>query len=312
MKHALVILAAAELFFFASRGISYGEVNFGGDIVVPAGQTVENAVSIGGNVRVYGEISEDAVAVGGKIIVEKGGIIRGDAVAVGNGIVIGDSATVKGDAVSIGGNFVLSPTGTIRGETVRTDGCAAARVKTKAKEGVKNTLKGVVFGPFFGLSGFFGAALLTTLLILKTLFLLVTSMIIQILFTERADRMAECIRARPGTSIVTGLLVYLLIPVAFLLMLVSIIGIPFIPFAGIFILFMGLFGMTGVSLWAGRQFPNAPARSGLVNVVLGILGLSLLRLVPVFGFIIWIVVGAAALGAATITRFGGRSGAPAA
>ncbi len=101
MKWLMRVLVPVLWVIVTLPGTSAAEVNIGGDIVVLKNQTIDSAVSVGGTVHVFGTVSEDAIAVGGKIIVEPGGRICGDAVGVGGGIAVMDSAAIEGDAVAV-------------------------------------------------------------------------------------------------------------------------------------------------------------------------------------------------------------------
>lgn len=78
-----------------------GGAPFGRDIVVPAGTTSSEAVTIGGSVRVEGKVTGSAVAIGGDVYVS--GEVGEDVVALGGTVVLAPGAVVHGDAVAIGG-----------------------------------------------------------------------------------------------------------------------------------------------------------------------------------------------------------------
>ena len=49
-------------------------------ITISSGQTVEDVVSFGKDIRVYGTVDGDAVVFGGDVYVESSGCVEGDAV----------------------------------------------------------------------------------------------------------------------------------------------------------------------------------------------------------------------------------------
>jgi hypothetical protein len=300
---ACAILCAVGLF----AGPVYGEVNFGGAVEVKAGTTMENAISIGGPVRVYGTVSGDAVSVGGIVTVEPGGSVLGDAVSVGGMIRVEENGSIGGDAVAVGGNVDLKPGGIIRGEIVRGGPPFMGHSGMPfSHDYIGDALKLVILGPFFGFLGSIGAALFMIFIILRTLFWLACAVIIRYLFADQTDRMAEALHVKFGASFLLGMLVMFLIPFLFLFLLISLIGIPFLPLAIGLVLVMYLFGSTGAALWAGRLIPHASNRSGMLNVVLGVFAISIVRLIPLFGFVVWVMLACISIGAATITRFGGK------
>ena len=307
----LVLLYAVLCTLGLIAGSAFGEVNFSGEVDVKAGTTVENAVSFGGPVRIYGTVTDAAVSIGGDVVVEEGGRVLGDAVAVGGKISVKDSAVVEGDAVALGGTVDIAPTGAVRGEIVRggppfLKGCGFSPDRL-----MKSAFRFIVLGPFFGFLGALGATIYLILFVLKTLFWLACAVIVQYLFSERTDRMAEALRVKFAPAFFFGVLFLFLTPFFLLFLLISLIGIPFLPLAVGLLLVMYLFGSTGVALWAGRLFPNASTRSGTLNVLLGVLTISLVRLIPGIGFLVWIVLVSVSLGITVLTRFGGRRSVPA-
>lgn len=74
-------------------------IRFGEDVAVAEDEQVKDAVSIGGDVRIEGEVKNDAVAVGGSLF-------------------LGPQATVEGSAVSIGGRINQSQTAVVKGDIV--------------------------------------------------------------------------------------------------------------------------------------------------------------------------------------------------
>ncbi len=73
-----------------------------GDIVIEKGVKVSgDAVSMGGDITIYGEVMGDAVSVFGDVHVEAGGYVAGDAVSPFGKIYQDEDAEVGGDAVSV-------------------------------------------------------------------------------------------------------------------------------------------------------------------------------------------------------------------
>jgi hypothetical protein len=76
-------------------------VRVGGDVVVEKGVVVKNAVAVGGSLRVDGEVTNDAVAVGGPVVLGPGAVVRRDTVSVGSTVTLGENARVYGDLVEV-------------------------------------------------------------------------------------------------------------------------------------------------------------------------------------------------------------------
>jgi hypothetical protein len=71
-------------------------VTLGNKIVIEKGEEVGQAVSIGGDVDVYGHVLKDVVSVGGTVFLSKYAVVRGDVVSVGGSIIRQEGAQVHG------------------------------------------------------------------------------------------------------------------------------------------------------------------------------------------------------------------------
>ncbi len=98
---------------------SGSRVKFGGNILVEKEELAEEAVAIGGSVRVDGEVSRDVVAIGGPARIN--GRVGGDVVSVGGSVYLGPNAVVEGDVSSTGGTIERSPGSQIHGSTSEVD-----------------------------------------------------------------------------------------------------------------------------------------------------------------------------------------------
>ncbi|HWN45495.1 MAG TPA: polymer-forming cytoskeletal protein [Thermoanaerobaculia bacterium] len=94
---------------------SGSRVKFGGSILVEKEELAEEAVAIGGSVRVDGQVSRDVVAIGGPARIN--GHVGGDVVSVGSSVYLGPDAVVEGDVNSTGGTIERSPGSQIHGST---------------------------------------------------------------------------------------------------------------------------------------------------------------------------------------------------
>ncbi len=73
-----------------------------GDVVVEAGQVVENALALEGSVRVKkGAVVKTAVAVRGDVVVEAGGEVSDTAVSLGGAVTVKKGGTVKGSTLQL-------------------------------------------------------------------------------------------------------------------------------------------------------------------------------------------------------------------
>lgn len=308
MKNARIVRLAPMLVLLAVfPGNAPAEVILGGDIVVEAGKTVDSAVSFGGKVVVFGTVSDDAVSFGEDVIIEKGGLVKGNAVSLGGTVTVNDSASVGKDAVSVGGTVFQAPTGVIGGERIMKSTGAFSHVKGTCGNVRDGILRIVLFGPLAGFFGSLGVVLMLVFFVMRLLLWLAFALLIQYFFQDNVAVMGDSLRRKFGISVLYGALFLFILPFSFLFLIVSLIGIPLIPLAAFTLLLLYLFGSTGVAMWAGQLIPNAAGRSGAVNVALGVLCISLLRLIPGVGFLVCLLLAAVSAGVVIITRLGTRS-----
>jgi len=278
------------------------DFSFGKKVIVKYGQTVDDAVSFGEDVYVFGTVSGDAVAIGGSVIVDRDGSVKGDAVAIGDDIQVRSGGNISGDAVSIGGGMIIDDGGVVGGDKVNLLSCDLLG------RGLKNTLmKILIFGPIIGIFGFIGIIIGLIIAVLKLVFMLAVAVLIAYFFPNNVSLMADHTGREFWKSLLFGILAIVVIPVLALVLLVSIIGIPFIPIFLLFLLAAYLYGATGVSLWVGRFIHGAENRSVMVNVIVGVLVLAVIRFIPILGFLVKVGIMAVAFGMLIFTRFGTRS-----
>ena len=218
------------------RRDSGDRVRFGGSVNVDEGETLSgDAVAIGGSVKIDGRVTGDAVAIGGSMTLGPHADVGGDAVVVGGTLNRDPGAQVGGKVVDVGGgNFDFS------------------RFGQRFPFGR--------FGP--GPWPFFGAAtrvfaLMSTLA--RVAVLCVLACLVILVGRDYVERVGARAVAEPVKSGAIGLLAQILfVPVLVItcvILVVTIIGIPFlvlIPFAILALVAIGLVGFTAVAYNLGR------------------------------------------------------------
>ena len=120
------------------------------------------------------------------------------------------------------------------------------------------------------------------------------------LFSGPVTKCVETLETHPGRSTLAALLTVLLTPVLCLLLLVTVIGIPLVPFVGFTLFCAGLFGKAVVLAAIGRRFTRffdeGPFTHVTIAVLIGGLIVMALYLVPVFGFVLYNVTNILGLG----------------
>ena len=247
-------------------------VVFGRSLTVGADETVDKAVAIGGSVTVAGHVRYDAVAIGGSVTLLPGAHVGGDAVAIGGAVSVPEGATLGGDNVSLAGPIP------------RTAGSLA---------------RWVVGGHrMFGLLGV-GARLMRAVL------LFVIALLLAAAFPGALTRVGAYLVHRPGLSALGGVAILLGFVPLCILLAVTIIGLPLIPLAVMFLVALFLFGFAVSAAWLGERIPaSQEPKTPVKSVAWGGAILVLIGLVPWIGTMVLILVTAISVGATLLSRFG--------
>jgi cytoskeletal protein CcmA (bactofilin family) len=289
-----VTLAVALLFFIGTLLPLHGQGNITvkEDVFVAKDEVQENVITFGGSVTVEGRIKQNIVAFGGTIILS--GEVDDSVVGFGSAITLRSTAVVKGDVVSLGGVLHKEPGCIIQGDTVY----------FKSSELLPKIFKGnILFFP----------PLIPFILILKLISMfiwLLLAVVIAAIFPRQLSQASSQIRVSfwpvVGTGIIALILFTGLIIVCALLSLV-LIGIPFLLFliaAGVVIKIFGtvvLFYLFGESL--GKAFGSRSV-SAIAAVVLGLILISIIKFIPILGFLFSFCLSIIAWGAVIRTKFG--------
>jgi uncharacterized RDD family membrane protein YckC len=121
----------------------------------------------------------------------------------------------------------------------------------------------------------------------------------------------QCVRTledRPGKSLLAGVLTWLLTPVAFVLIALTVlivIGLALLPLFALGVFIVSLFGRVVMLAWLGHQLKKLFQRSSLDRPVIAVLlgGVVVLGLytVPVIGFILYQLIGLVGFGVVVYT-----------
>jgi uncharacterized RDD family membrane protein YckC len=284
-------------------------VNIGHDSNLPSGQQADSVVSVFGSstsdgeagdvvsvfgdTRVTGEVRDSAVAVLGSTYID--GKVDGDAVAVLGDMELGPHAEIGGNVVAIGGTLRRDPAAIVHG-------------------GVQN-----VFTGNFGHMGWLRTWIHHCLVYGRPLALvpglgwawglaftcLALYAALALLFREGITRCVQTFETQPGRSVLAALIAMLLTPVLVVLLFVTVIGIPAVPFVLFGLFCAGLFGKAVMLAWLGRRVTGnrgvGPMSHPAVAVLIGGVLVLVLYLVPVLGFLVYKLLGLLGLGAVVYT-----------
>jgi uncharacterized RDD family membrane protein YckC len=291
-------------------GPPHDVVEFGHSTVLPVGETANDMVVIGGSATALGKVEQDLVAILGNIMV--GDEAGGDAVAVLGNVKLNTNAVVHGDTVAVLGNIKMGPGAKAYGDVVAVGGAV------ERAEGTE------IHGQVVGFPGFswLGDWLEQCAFKLRPLapqlgwlwaingVILLIYLLIALAFPRPVQACVDEITRRPVTTVLTGLLTKILLPLVFLILLATGVGIFVVPFVLIAVMCAGMIGKVALLQYfgqqIGRQFNFTTIQKPLLAFLLGWVLITLLYLVPVLGFIVYTLTGMWALGAAVMALFSGR------
>ena len=273
-----------------------------GQSVTIGSKVADNAYAAGSTVVLTKDASvgKDLLIWGGEVYVQ--GNIGRNLRAAARELVIG--GTVTGDVYAQAGNVRLLGTAVIKGNLFyespnRVDQSPGAKVMGKIEHRLppKERMKPVFWSGFAWWLGrliaaiVFGAALLT-------------------LFPEKSREAAQTLRRSFWFSLGIGLVVAIVVPVACVIGLITVVGIP-LALAVLFVYTIalyaaGIFASLALGTWIlgrGRETPPKP----LGSMVLGALVFGILSAIPWIGWLVKVGIALTGLGAFCAAWWRGRT-----
>jgi hypothetical protein len=280
---------------------------------------VSTLIVEGGSIIKFGEpvdIGKDEIVDGDLASfladVTVAGTVTGDVAVFGADLHLLSSGIIKGDVFTFGGTIHQEPGGQIRGQR------AGVLPKTLPRYGPIP----IIIDPLENLVAF-GIPLLF-FIIMSFLFLALAGFFVP----RHIERIGAVIETAPLKSILLGFVVLLVAPPLFLLLIVTVIGIPVALIAQPIVYFVaGIMGFAGVSFFIGTKIQpktGTGRRAPLSQIFLGALILQAVLILAwlfplggrffaamfwfffLIGLIIFLVASMAGLGAVVWTRFGIR------
>jgi hypothetical protein len=328
--------------YFATGGqvVIDGTINgdayiFGGDVEVN-GKINGDLLIAGGSVLVKGDIAQDIRAAGGNVTIE-GRVGRNISAAAGSlklrgmdpvagnvwvaGGTISTSKTIQKDLNIAGGDVFVdsevrgslnSRVGTISvGNNLKVAGDLNYQADQRAPIPPEASVSGKVnysevpkreeeqrFIGSLTKSAFYFSLYTNFVLFLITLLLWK-------LMPHFSQRVIETISAKPGWSTLVGLLMWIILPVAVVLALISIVGIPvaILVVVGAVILYFVASGF--VATWVGQKIlSNFGYHDSTPSAVLtGLIVLFILNMIPFVNFLVFLAIALTGVGALLKTKF---------
>jgi hypothetical protein len=279
---------------------SAGVFRMGKDLTVEEDEEVDgDVVALGGSVEIRGTVTGNAVAIGGDVDVLSTGIVEGDAVSVGGHVTKHGSAVVRGEKVSIA--FLSGP-----------------RFRFPS-----------LHAPFpFLITGFHAPAWAFFARILKILLFIFVGIVTLSILPRHVGKVKEKVRRDFLKSGLVGLAAQILVIPIFILLIITIIGIPVAVLVEPLLIIAALIlGYTGVCLFIGEKLQEHTSLKPDTKIMILVIGILAVELVPLLarvmgffggpfsplgwivaliGWMIGYVVITVGLGASILTRLGTR------
>jgi hypothetical protein len=242
----------------------FSNTTVGPDEVIPG-----DAVAIAGRLRIEGSIGGNAVAVLGPAVID--GSVGGDAVAVMGSLTLGPNALVEGDAICIGGRIHRAPGAMVRGEIITRPWQLRMRQARPLR---------------WGRIGRGGIPRVW----LASLVMLALEIFLALLFPRGIRRCGEALRSLPAESLLAAAAATVAFPVLFVLLLLSLVGIPVAIFVLPAVLFLlWVIGRASFYAWVGRILSGDRFPVWLAVLVGGLICLLVFQ-VPVAGLFLWLLI----------------------
>jgi uncharacterized RDD family membrane protein YckC len=254
-----------------------------------------DVVSVFGNTRVTGPVSENAVAVLGNNYIDAK--VDGDVVAVLGSVELGPNAEVGGDVVAVLGGVHRDPGAVVHGSVQRVLDTDIGGVSGLGwlHSWINHCLiygRPLAFAPGLGWAWTLALVLLAFYACLA------------LMFRDGVDQCVRTLESQPGHTALAALIGILLTPVLLILLCVTVIGIAAVPFVVGALFCMSLFGKAVMLAWLGGRISGrrpGPAGHPAVAVLIGGAVVLILYVVPVVGFLVYKLLGFLGFGAVFYT-----------
>jgi len=268
-------------------------VRVGSDYTLRAGDVIDEIVVVMGTATIEGHVAGDLVVVLGEARLGPKAVIDGDVVVVGGSLGVQAGAVAHRDVVVVGG-ALDAPSDFMPGGEQTVLGFRAMGDSVRAV--LPWLMRGLLWGrPIV-------PDLPWVWMLVGVLFLVYLGVLL--VFEHPVRTASDALATTPLRALVTGLIVLLLAGPVLLLLAASVIGLIVVPFALCAIMVAGLVGKIAAARWLGaRVLPEGESAERLLVIrsfTLGCAILVLVYMVPVIGGVVWAIMGASGLGAASL------------
>lgn len=331
-----LVFVALLVVVSAGPGVAAAQTGIGETVVVEEGETVASVDAVGGAIIVHGTVTGDVSGAAGTVVIT--GTVDGDVDVATGSLVI--SGHVGGDVSAGAGSIHLEDDGTVGGDftvgaaEVRIDGTITGDARIGAETIVLGeaasiagslTYDGTLEGNREAVAGditrdrSLGATTVTDLQPLASLAFAVYAFIANLLlgavllslFPRFSEEVADRVIEDPVQSGLVGLGVLIAVPVVFVALLITVIGIP-LALAGLvmFVLlaWVGLvYGRFALGMWLLSLLGGERTDRTWVALLVGLLIGGAIAAVPYVGGVVNLVIFLLGLGALALGVYGRRN-----
>jgi hypothetical protein len=307
------------------------------DAIRACGAEVDIDAAAGGDVSSCGAIVSIKGTVGRDLFVASArpsvdARVGGNLKVVGARVLVGPQTQVQGETTIVGAEVLFAGTSqgpaSFYGDSVQIDGRVAGDVLVRARSvtiGKGAVIEGAVTFETFGepvvdpgatvrgrqtvtlprppepdVGGIFAA--LGMMFVFAVGAGLVLGILLLIVARPFVERAVAAMRGAPLNSALVGLLVVILVPIIAIVLMVTVVGIPVALLAllafPLMLLTAGVLAAFGVSDWLLNRERAARSFGGrLLLLIVGLIVLTLLGLIPIIGFLTWVLAVLIGLGA---------------
>ena len=283
----------------------------GGNVSIEKDAIVNgDTVVVGGSLSVDGKVNGEVVIIGGNLTITSK--VTGSIVVIGGQVELTETAVVTGDITTMGGQVKQEDGAEVGGNIVNNappidipDVPAVPAIPNVPS--VPNTPSvpsvDVNINPFWEVANVIGRAFAIAAI----------GMLLALFMQPQLERVADAVTNQPLMAGSFGLLTAIVAPLAFVIMVVTILLIPVALIVVLIFPLVWLFGMIALGQEVGERFTKAinqtwaPVLTTGFGTFLFVLIVGFLGMVPCFGWLFSLLVSLLAIGGVVMTMFGSRS-----
>lgn len=245
----------------------------GSSVIISRHELVRDLTVVGGNVDIRGIVTGDLAVMGGSATLRSGAQVEGDVEVVGGKLKLEDDAVVRGDVAVTGGRLDRGSGSTILGELQTSEPADSKPGVSSGEERVMSLMERV------------GSALTSSAL------LFAFGVVLIALATSRMFVLTKEVTLRPMRSFALGIVGWLAASLIFIVLCVTLIGIPLALLGVLVIVFFSYAGICAVLTTVGSAMIQHRTKNPYAHLALGCAVFLVLGAVPwLGGFVTFTVV----------------------